>query len=172
MKPDLTRLLPLLAATILSSGCASIWYPSHDELLVVTDPPGATATCEGARVVTPGSLRISRRKSDAVVVRVDLEGYESRQIEVERRHEIPTKPWGVPLAGAVVGGLAAEGCDSIGYVDCTETVGAVSAAMVVVAMAGIAVDQASPRTYALTRTQVVLRLEPVRPRLAQEGELR
>lgn len=168
----MNRSAVLLLPAFLVTGCASLYYPSHDDVRVVTDPPGAIATCGDTRVDTPGTLRISRRKTESVVVRVEMEGYEPREIVIARNHVIPMKPWGVPLAGAIVGGLAAEGCDSVGYTDCTESVGAVAAAAAVVAMAGIAVDQASPRTWALPRHEIVLRLEPVRPPEAQEGELR
>ena len=165
-------LLRPLVAALLSTSCASLYYPSHDEVRVVTDPPGAIATCGDTRVVTPGTLRISRRKTDAVVVRVELEGYETREVVIARVHRFPEKPW---FAGPVVTGLgiwAADGCDSINWPECREAAYATAATALLVTAAGIAVDRASPRTYALPRDEIVLRLEPVRPPEAPEGELR
>ena len=169
-----TTFASLLAAALLSTGCASIYYPSHDDVQVVTDPPGATATCGATRVVTPGSLRISRRKTDSVVVRVEKEGYEPREIVIARNHVVPLKPWGV---GLVVTGLAAwagDGCNSIDWPECETAALVTAVTATAVSAAGIAVDRASPRTWELPRHEIVLRLEPVRPEEAQEqkGELR
>ena len=165
-------LLPPLVAALLSSGCASLFYPSHDDLQVVTDPPGATATCGDARVVTPGTLRISRRKTPSVVVRVEKQGYETREIAIARSHVFPTKPWALPGVVAIAGALAAEGCSSIEWPECRDAASATAVAALLVTAAGAAVDSASPRTYALPRHELVLRLEPVRPAGAQEGDPR
>lgn len=162
-------LLPPLVTALLSSGCASIFYSSHDDLQVVTDPPGATASCGDTRVVTPGTLRISRRKTPSVVVRVEKKGYETREIAIARNHVFPSKPWAVPGVVAIAAGLAADGCDSIEWPECRDAAYATAAAALLVTVAGAAVDSASPRTYALPRHELVLRLEPVRPDGAQEG---
>lgn len=165
-------LAALLVTAFLSTGCASIYYPSHDDLQVATDPPGATATCGDTRVVTPGTLRISRRKTDSVVVRVELAGYEPREIVIARNHILPMKPWGV---GMVVSGLAlwaGDSCDSLEWPECRDAAIAAGLTAGLVTVIGGAVDSASPRTYALPRKDLVLRLEPVRPAGAQEGELR
>lgn len=166
------RSAPLLAAVLLSAGCASLYYPSHDDVQVVTDPAGAVASCGDAQVVTPGSLRIPRRKTDAVVVRVELEGYEAREVVIARSHRFPEKPW---FAGLVVTGLgiwAADSCDSISWPECRDAAYATAAAAFLVTAAGAAVDSASARTYALPRHEIVLRLDPVRPLAAQKGDPR
>jgi hypothetical protein len=167
-------LLPLFASTLLATGCASIYYPSHDDLKVFTDPPGATASCGDTRVVTPGTLRISRRKTPSVVVRVELAGYETREVVIARNHVLPGKPWGVFVLAALLAAWAGERCDSgeIVWDGCQETTLAVAAGAGALGAGGILVDSASPRTYALPRNDLVLRLEPVRPTGAQEGELR
>ncbi|MCL4810562.1 MAG: hypothetical protein KJ062_22600 [Thermoanaerobaculia bacterium] len=164
--------LLLLSALLLSTGCASLVYPSHDDVQVVTDPPGATATCGGARVVTPGTLRISRRKTDSVVVRVEKEGYEPREIVIARNHLLPMKPWSFGLGVIAVSALAADGCESIAWPECQEATLVTALAAAVVTGAGIAIDSASPRTYALPRHEIVLRLDPVRLAEAQQGEPR
>jgi len=171
MKPRFAFPL-LLAATLLSTGCASICYPSHDDVQVVTDPAGAIATCGSARVVTPGSLRISRRKTDSVVVRVEKEGYEPREVVIARNQVVPLKPWGVGLGVTAVAVWAGDGCDSIDWPECRDAALVAGVTAAVVSLAGIAVDSASPRTYALPRKEIVLRLAPVRPEGAKEGELR
>lgn len=164
--------LLLLSAVLLSTGCASLMYPSHDDVQVVTDPPGATATCGDARAVTPGTLRISRRKADSVVVRVEKEGYEPREIVIARNHLLPMKPWGVGLGVIAVSAWAAKGCESIDWPDCQASTLATALAAAVVTGAGIAIDSASPRTHPLPRNEIVLRLEPVRLTEAREGEPR
>lgn len=165
-------LFPPLGAALLATGCASLYYPSHDDLQVVTDPPGATATCGDARVVTPGTLRVSRRKTESVVVRVEREGYETRETVIARNHRFPEKPW---FAGLIVTGLgiwAADGCDSISWPECRDVAYATAATAFLVSAAGAAIDRASPRTWALPRRELVIRLEPVRPDWAQEGDPR
>lgn len=43
MKNTPLRFVLLLAAPLLSPGCASIFLTGHDDLKVVTEPPGAIA---------------------------------------------------------------------------------------------------------------------------------
>lgn len=166
------RFASLLAAALLSSGCASIYYPSHDEVQVVTDPPGAIATCGNTSTVTPGVLRISRRKTESVVVRVEMEGYEPREIVIARNHVVPMKPWGVGFGVLAVTAWAADGCDSIEWPECRDAAAVAAVTAGVISLAGVAVDSASPRTYAIPRKEIVLRLEPVRLAEAPKGELR
>ena len=91
----------LLAAALLASNCASLHLPSHDDLEVVTDPPGAIATCGKASTVTPGTLRIPREKTPAVLVRVEMEGYWPRELQIARNRDVPLRPWGIGI-GLVV----------------------------------------------------------------------
>jgi hypothetical protein len=82
------------------------------------------------------------------------------------------KPWGVGLGVTAVAFWAGDGCNSIEWPECETAALATAVAAAAVSVAGVAVDSASPRTYALPRREIVLRLEPVRPPEAQEGELR
>ncbi len=161
----------LLAAALLSTGCASVTLPSHDELEVFTDPPGALATCGPASAVTPGTLRIRRERTPAVV-RVELEGYETREVVLDRTRDLPHSPWDVILGVTILSGLASSGCEAINYTECVDATLAAAIVTGVVGIAGFAIDSASDRARSLPRKELVLRLEPVRPAEAQEGEPR
>ncbi len=172
MKRTALRLVTLLAATVLSPGCASIFLSSHDELKVVTDPPGATARAGDVSVVTPGELKIPRRR-EPVVVRVEKEGYEPREVTVgwSRSGAVWTNVVGIG-AGAVLGTisglfLSLEGDDKARRAVTTGLVagGAITAT-------GLSIDLTSSRTISLDRDEIVLRLEPVRLAEAPKGELR
>jgi hypothetical protein len=172
MKRPALHLVPLLAATLLSTGCATIFLGPNDGLKVVTDPPGATARVGGASVVTPGVLRIPRGK-EPVVVRVEKEGFEPREVTVTwtRSGLVGMNALGVGLgAGAtLVSGvclnLMGGGCSN----ETTLTPLLVGAA---VTAAGLALDLPSSKKYSLERDDLVLRLEPVRLAEAPKGALR
>lgn len=166
------RFVPLLAAALLASGCASLSLPSHDDLQVVTDPPGAIATCGNASTVTPGTLRIPREKSFAVMVRVEMEGYEPREIQIARNHRVPLGPWAFGFGVAAAAAWAVEQCESINWPECSEAATATSVTAAVVSLAGFAIDSASRRTHPLPRKELVLRLDPVRLAEAPKGALR
>ncbi len=154
-------------------GCASIFLSSHDELKVVTDPPGATARAGDVSVVTPGELKIPRRR-EPVVVRVEKEGYEPREVTVGWSlgpGAVWTNVVGIG-AGAVLGTisglfLSLEGDDKARRAVTTGLVagGAITAT-------GLSIDLTSSRTISLDRDEIVLRLEPVRLAEAPKGELR
>jgi hypothetical protein len=166
------RFVPLLAAALLASGCASLSLPSHDDLQVVTDPPGAIATCGNASTVTPGTLRIPREKSPSVTVRVEMEGYESREIQIARNRKVPMSPWGYGFGLVGAAAWAGQQCEEMNWPDCRDAAAATGVTAAIVSLAGLAIDSASPRTHPLPRKELVLRLEPVRLEEAPKGALR
>lgn len=166
------RIVPLLAAALLASGCASLSLPSHDDLQVVTDPPGAIATCGNASTVTPGTLRIPREKTPAVMVRVEMEGYEPREIQIARNRDVPLRPLAIGIGLVAAAAWTAEQCESAGWQECRDAAAVTGVAAAVVSLAGLAINSASPRTHPLPRNELVLRLEPVRLAEAPKGELR
>jgi hypothetical protein len=161
-----------LSAALLSTGCASLSLPAYDDLQVVTDPPGAIATCGNASTVTPGTLRIPREKTPAVMVRVEMEGYEPREIQIARNHSVPLSPWGFGLGLAAAAAWAGEQCEEMNWLECRDAAAATSVTAAVVSLAGLAINSASPRTHPLPRNEIVLRLEPVRLVEAPKGALR
>ena len=162
----------LLAAALLASGCASLTRPSHDDLAVVTDPPGAIATCGKASTVTPGTLRIPREKTPSVTVRVEMEGYESREIQIARNRDVPLRPWGYGLGLVAAAAWAGRQCEEMNWPECRDAAAATGVTAAVVSLAGLAIDSASPRTHPLPRKELVLRLEPVRLEEVPKGALR
>ena len=171
MNPRLP-IAPLLAVVLFASGCASITLPSHDDLQVVTDPPGAIATCGKASTVTPGTLRIPREKTASVVVRVEMEGYEPREIQIARNHNVPMSPWGYGFGLVAAAAWAGQQCEEMNWPECRDAAAATGVTAAVVSLAGLAIDSASPRTHPLPRKELVLRLEPVRLAEAPKGALR
>ncbi len=162
----------LLAAALLASGCASLSLPSHDDLQVVTDPPGAIASCGNASTVTPGTLRIPREKSPAVMVRVEMEGYEPREIQIARNRSVPLRPWGFGLGLAAAAAWAGEQCEEMNWPECRDAAAVTGVTAAVVSLAGLAINSASRRTHPLPRNEIVLRLERVRLAEAPKGALR
>ncbi len=172
MKHLAPRLAPLLAATFLATGCATAFLRSNDELKVVTDPPGATARAGDTSVITPGVLKIPRRK-EPVVVRVEKEGFASREVTVgwSRSGVVWANVVGVS-AGVAVGAVTSF-WGSVANDDNARSA-AVSSVLVGAAItaAGLAMDLSSSKKYSLERDDLVLRLEPVRLAQAPKGDLR
>jgi hypothetical protein len=167
------RSLALLATALFSTGCASVLLPSRDTLKVVTDPPGATASAGDVSVVTPGALKIPRRK-EPVVVRVEKEGFVPREVRI-----------GWSRSGVAWANVAGVGIGALGTLSTTVCTGywgrddshctADATALLVgaaVTAAGLALDLSSSKNYSLERDDLVLRLEPVRLHEAQEGASR
>jgi len=177
MKRHALHLVPLLAATLLSTGCASVFLGSHDDLKVVTDPPGAKASAGDVSVVTPGVLKLKRGGTTPVVVRVEKEGFQPREVTVgwSRSGAVWTNVVGISAgaAAAVLSGLFIGWADPDGA-DRKATTALLAGGAITVT--GLTVDLTSPRTYSLERDELVLRLEPVTrtPRVAaaSEGDLR
>ncbi|MCL4810564.1 MAG: hypothetical protein KJ062_22610, partial [Thermoanaerobaculia bacterium] len=65
-KKTVLSLAAMAATTLLSSGCATVFLRSHDELKVVTDPPGAVARGGGPAVVPPRVLANARPQGPVV----------------------------------------------------------------------------------------------------------
>jgi hypothetical protein len=166
------RFAPLLAAALLTSGCATVFHTANDDLKVVTDPPGATASAGDASVVTPGVLKIPRRK-EPVVVRVEKEGFEPRELTVGWHRSGAAWTNVVGVAAGAVGTAASSICVSVWggpcHSDTNYTPLLVGAALTA---AGTAIDLSSDRALSLERDEIVLRLEPVRLAEAPKGALR
>ena len=163
------RFALLLAAALLSTGCATVFHGSRDDLKVVTDPPGATATAAGVSVVTPGVLEIPRQKA-SVVVRVEKEGFAPREVTVGWHRSGAAWTNVVGVAAGAVGTAASSICVSVWsgpcHTDTNYTPLVVGAALTA---AGTAVDLSSDRALSLDRDEIVLRLEPLPPAVAAEG---
>ncbi|MBK9088792.1 MAG: hypothetical protein IPL90_06985 [Holophagales bacterium] len=167
------RFAPLLAAALLSSGCATVLHTAHDDLKVVTDPPGATAHAGEASIVTPGILKIARR-GEPVVVRVEKEGFAPRELTVgwHRSGAAWTNVVGVGLGAT--GTLVSTRCTMTwgggdGHCSGDATPLIVGAALTAV---GTAIDLSSDRALSLERDEIVLRLEPLPPAVAAGGGAR
>jgi hypothetical protein len=166
------RFAPLLAAALLTSGCATVFHTANDDLKVVTDPPGATARAGDASVVTPGVLKIQRRK-EPVIVRVEKDGFEPRELTVGWHRSGAAWTNVVGVAAGAVGTAASSICVSVWggpcHSDTNYTPLLVGAALTA---AGTAIDLSSDRALSLERDEIVLRLEPLPPAVAAEGGAR
>src|SRR5512140_3228893 len=162
MKRTALHLAPLLAAALLSTGCASVFLSSHDDLKVVTDPPGATARAGDVSVVTPGELKIPRCK-EPVIVRVEKEGFQPREITLgwSRSGAVWANVVGVGAGGAL-GSLVGffQGIVDGDKARSTMVTGLLAGGAVTAT--GLSIDLTSSRTFSLEREELVLRLEPVR----------
>jgi hypothetical protein len=169
MKNTPFRFAPLLAAALLTSGCATVFHSSRDDLKVITDPPGATARVGDVSVVTPGTLELPRRR-EPVVVRVEKEGFAPREITVGWHRSGAAWSNVIGVAAGAVGTAASSICVSVWGGSChSETnytpllVGAALTA------AGTAIDLSSDRALSLERDEIVLRLEPLPSSVAAKG---
>lgn len=172
MKRTVLPLAAIAATMLLSSGCATVFLRSHDELKVVTDPAGAVARAGDASVVTPGVLKIARRK-EPVVVRVEKEGFLPREVTVgwSRSGAVWVNVVGVS-AGTAVGAVAGFWGSVL---DDDKTRADARAAVLVgaaVTAVGLAMDLSGSKKYSLERDDLVLRLEPRNPAVgaADSGE--
>lgn len=156
MKNTPLRFVPLLAAALLSTGCASVFLSGHDDLKVVTKPPGAVARVGDLSVVTPGVLKVPRDKRP-VVLEIEKEGYEPVDVPIRRtRH-------GAVWANAayVATGIALTVASTVTLwgpsapPDWTPALVGASATA-----AGTTIDLSTDRTLCLERDEVVVDLKP------------
>ena len=78
------RLVPLLAAAILVSGCATMMNGPTQAVRVKSQPAGARVVVDGCETgVTPLTVRLSRMGSHRV--RVELDGYEPYEVPLVKR---------------------------------------------------------------------------------------
>lgn len=157
MKDTPLRIAPLLAAALLSTGCASVFLSAHDDLKVVTDPPGAVARVGELTVVTPGVLEVPRN-ARPVVVRVEKAGYQDEEVSIRRtRTGAVWSNFAWVGAGAVLTGLGALLC---GEWNCDGGPYVPLAAGAAATAGGLAIDLSTDRTLTLERDRVVLVLKP------------
>lgn len=154
------RFAPLLALALLSTGCASVFLSSHDDLKVVTDPPGATARVGELSVVTPGVLQVPRNRRP-VVVRIEKEGYEPAEIPLRwtRSGAVWTNVVGIGV-GAVVGVSTALFASIVDEDEARKDLTTALAVGGAVTATGLAVDLSTDRTLTLERSEITLVLAP------------
>ncbi len=126
-----------------------------------------------ASVVTPGVLKIARRR-EPVVVRVEKEGFAPREVTVgwHRSGAAWTNVVGIGLGAT--GTLVSTRCTMTwgggdGHCNGDATPLIVGAALTAV---GTAIDLSSDRALSLERDEIVLRLEPLPPAVAAGGGAR
>jgi len=107
MDRSLQRLLVIAINLLLLQGCATILRDTTQDIEIVSNPTGATATAAGYQITTPGYLKLSRQ-SDAVNVQIDKDGYKSQTVTVRRRLSLwmlPVLLYGEPIVTGLVLGL-------------------------------------------------------------------
>lgn len=97
----------LVAAALLTQGCATLHHGRHQEIEVVTDPAGATVEVRCGKVqppaVTPTTVRLPRRVEECSLL-LTRPGFQSETVVFDSR---PSGwVWGnfaAPIAGAASG---------------------------------------------------------------------
>jgi len=74
----------LLVIAVLGSGCGTIVHGTRQDVTIISNPAGATATISGSgmQVKTPATVSLAREKD--YVVTVESTGYETRQAAINR----------------------------------------------------------------------------------------
>lgn len=78
------RYAAIAAASVLVSGCASIFEGTHQDIQIVTNPPGASCVFErhgevlGTVPQTPGTMTVRKTKYD-IMIKCDKAGYQQAQ---------------------------------------------------------------------------------------------
>ncbi|MDR3526649.1 MAG: hypothetical protein P4L57_05170 [Rhizomicrobium sp.] len=78
------RYAAVVAASVLLSGCATVFEGTHQDIQVVTNPPGASCVLErqGAAIATvpqtPGTASVRKLKYD-IMIKCDKAGYQQAQ---------------------------------------------------------------------------------------------
>jgi len=156
-------LFPLLLIA-LTTGCATVFHGTRQEILVETDPPGSTASAEGQTITTPGVLKL-HRKEKTLEVLVEKEGYVSRHVTLTRKDSglIWANMGFLPVGGAVGSSLGTTPSDEPGFIEKMfgpRIAGAALGALVL-PLAAIGIDHATGAAYELDPPTIVLRLQPV-----------
>ena len=115
---------PILVAVVIS-GCATVTRGTNADVVIATEPPGATAYAvqDGERIATceptPCSFEVSRRANFDLVI--ELSGYQSATIPVDSN---------VSLTGSAAGAanVAASGAAGASVISTAATAGSVGGA--------------------------------------------
>jgi hypothetical protein len=106
----MNRLLPLMIALFLMTGCATIFTGTKDRIAFSSTPSGATIYKDGVEIcTTPCNYRIKRSLNDTEV-EFKLDGYETRLITLDKEFNLVSiinlgnlLGWGIDaLSGAVM----------------------------------------------------------------------
>lgn len=87
-------------AFVLFGGCSSIINGTKQDIFIESEPPGATATVDGAQqVVTPSTVNLERKKGHSITVRKE----EYRPVVVNTEKKMNPWFWGNCLLGGLIG---------------------------------------------------------------------
>ena len=161
------RFAPLLAPALLSTGCASIFLSAHDDLKVVTDPPGAVARVGEQAITTPGVVEVPRDGSP-VVVEISKEGYLPAEIPLRRTRSGAIWMNAEWLALGALGTVLSSNV-SLGFGGSSTTNATPILVGAALAGAGTAVDLSTNRTFCLERREVAVVLKQAVDPVAASG---
>src|SRR5512140_1603577 len=111
MKHRVIQTAAVAVLAFFSSGCATMFLRQTQELEVVTDPPGATATTGDASVATPGKLNVRRQKGE-VVIRIEKEGFETRLVSLKFGRAGAIWAASAFFLGGLAGGVVKDAADN------------------------------------------------------------
>ena len=79
---DRTIYCAVLLLVLILAGCGTIVHGSKQDISIKAEPPEAIVKVDGKRVQTPATLNLPRKLEHTVSV--ELEGYESEEVKIER----------------------------------------------------------------------------------------
>ena len=75
----------VLAAFVVSSGCATLFSGTDDEITFTSEPSGAQVIIDGINVgTTPTTIEVDRPGFEDTDVTIQLDGYEPRTFELDK----------------------------------------------------------------------------------------
>lgn len=163
----LALFLSCVASTVALSGCATVVGGKRQALPLDSDPPEATATWSGQRVVTPGALVVPR-KTEGIRIRFEKPGYATCALTLEREKRgaywinLALIPVGI-VAGGAIGNAAHEPDHWFDFSGVA--LGAVLGG-VILPLGAMGLDKGTGAAYEQRPEKVIVALAP-----AREGEV-
>ena len=100
------NLKAVVAVVLFTQGCATLHHGRHQEVPVVSDPPGATVEvrCGKAQppAVTPATVRLPRRVEECSLT-LTRPGFQSETVVF---HSSPSRWFWANFAGPIAGGMS------------------------------------------------------------------
>lgn len=152
-----------VASTLALSGCATVVGGKRQVLPLDSDPPEATATWSGQRVVTPGALVVPR-KTEGIRIRFEKPGFAACAVTLEREKRgsywinLALIPAGIVAGGAI--GNAAHEPDH--WFDFSGVALGAALGGVILPLGAMGLDKGSGAAYEQRPEKVTVALAPAR----------
>ncbi len=146
----------------LSTGCATVFQGTRQDVFVDTEPQGAMASAGGRTITTPGVLKLPRKEKNLEVL-VEKEGYVPRRVALKRKDSgLFWANMGFIPAGVAAGAAVGSTTTNTWAVFENSAWGSIAGGVILPA-ATMGVDLATGAAYKLDPPTIILRLEPAPP---------